>query len=57
MRNGRPRLDATDRTVSVRFRVPAREYARLTREAKTQRVTLSEYLRTQSKPRIPNRTG
>jgi hypothetical protein len=42
---GRPRLDPTDRTVSVSIRFPGRQLERLYRDAELAAVTVPELLR------------
>jgi hypothetical protein len=44
---GRPRLDETDTTIQVNFRLPSREYDRLCAKAQHARVSLNEFIRRQ----------
>ena len=42
---GRPRLDPTDRSVSVCFKMPARQFDALCRDALRQAVSVPELIR------------
>lgn len=46
---GRPKLDPTDTSLSVTLRVTSRQYERMNLEAKRARLSLSDWMRQQTK--------
>jgi hypothetical protein len=46
---GRPKLDPTDTSLSVTLRVTSRQYERMYREAQRARMSLSDWMRLQTK--------
>jgi hypothetical protein len=47
---GRPRVDATDRSVDVHFKLPAKHYDQTCAQARRARLTLSEWIRRSLRP-------